>query len=140
MPAKALTPTLRQRYMSEYRAYCNAKERCQNPEHQAAKNYHFRGIKFEFESFAQFMQVMGPRPEKHDLDRKDNDGPYSPENCCWVTRKQNLRNQRKTRMITYRGETKPLVEWAEYFGLNENTVKARFYRYKLSLDRVFGQA
>ena len=43
----------------------------------------------------------------------DNDGPYSPDNCRWVTRSQNLRNRRTNRLETAWGETKTLADWGE---------------------------
>ena len=43
---------------------------------------------------------MGPTWKKGlELDRIDNDKGYGPENCHWVTRKENTRNTRKSRIV-----------------------------------------
>ena len=47
------------------------------------------------------------------IDRIDNDQDYGPINCRWSTRSQQMRNTRKTVLVTAFGETKSLVEWVE---------------------------
>jgi hypothetical protein len=79
----------------ERRAYQNAKDRCLNPKCECYKNYGGRGIKFLFESFEEFLIHVGRRPSiYHSLERRNNDGPYSPANCCWATMEEQHKNKR----------------------------------------------
>lgn len=91
--------------------------RCTNPQNDDYRRYGGRGITVCSnwrESFENFYADMGDPPtDKHTLDRRDVNDNYSPENCRWATRKQQNRNRRDNRPITWNGEAKLITEWAE---------------------------
>lgn len=113
----------------EYQTWLHIKQRCYDPNAAGYDRYGGRGIvvcdRWKDDPAA-FIQDMGPRPgAEYSVDRINNDGPYSPENCRWATRIQQARNTRRTTMLTYKGETKPLNDWAEMHGLAVMTVRSR---------------
>jgi hypothetical protein len=69
---------------------------------------------------------MGKRPARgYQIDRKDNNGPYSAENCHWTTSKQNSRNRRSNRPLTLNGRTMLLSDWATEKGIALSTLHKR---------------
>ena len=89
-----------QSHTKEYNLYQQAKSRCQCKRTRDYPSYGGRGIKFKFESFDQFLSVVGRRPtSRHSLDRKNNDGHYETGNVRWSTQRQQLKNRRVFKSI-----------------------------------------
>jgi hypothetical protein len=77
-------------------------------------------------SFEAFLADVGERPSlAHTLDRKDVNGDYEPGNCRWATKKEQSRNKRNNRLLTYAGESMPMSAWAERLGMKPTTLKRR---------------
>jgi len=96
------TPITKQHRMSHtkiYKVWEHIKQRCLNPNCESYKDYGGRGIiicdKWK-NDFMAFYNDVGNLPfPKAELDRKENDGNYEPDNCRWVTRAINSRNTRR---------------------------------------------
>lgn len=80
-----------------YYSWAAMKARCQNPNNSRFHYYGGRGIRVceRWQSFANFFEDMGRRPEGQTLGRIDNDGHYEPGNCRWETAAQQVRNVRR---------------------------------------------
>ena len=99
-----------------YTIWFKMRQRCMKPTEPAFKNYGGRGITVcsdWAESFVAFRDwaLDNGYAEHLTIERIDNNGPYTPENCRWATRAEQTRNRRYNRHFTCFGETKLLVDW-----------------------------
>lgn len=114
----------------EYRIWKNMKMRCLNPATRNFAEYGGRGITIcdrWRDSFEDFLADMG-RSNGLQIERKDNNAGYSPENCIWATRKTQCRNTRRSFRITADGATRTAAEWSERTGIPEGAIRRRIQR------------
>lgn len=102
------------------------KSRCENPNRSNYDRYGGRGIEVcdEWHSAENFVKwaIESGYQRGLQLDRIDNNGNYCPDNCRWVTPKQNSRNTRRNQFLTIHGETKCVSEWCETAPISPYTV------------------
>ncbi|AUR82095.1 hypothetical protein NVP1021C_32 [Vibrio phage 1.021.C._10N.222.51.F9] len=116
------------RYTPEYSLWLNMKSRCYNPKNHTYKYYGGRGITVcdqWVDDFKQFYDDMCPRPgDDYQIDRRDNDKGYSPENCQWVKRINNVRNRKDSKWWYVHGvKYESLGHASECLGVGINTIK-----------------
>lgn len=114
-----------------YTAWRSMLNRCLNKNFPDFKNYKGRGIKvcrrwrkFQF-FYSDMSDTFCPGLE---LDRKNNNGDYTPSNCQWITRKQQQRNKRTNHIVKIGGASKTIAEWGELTGIKPNTILTRIRR------------
>jgi hypothetical protein len=116
----------------EYDIWCSMRQRCRDPHVKSYANYGGRGITVcerWLHSFENFYADMGPRPSPmHTIERKDNDGPYSPDNCIWILKTLQNMNKRNSRLITLDGQTACFTEWMHRIGIAPATFYQRVQR------------
>ena len=109
-----------------YNVWKTMLHRCNNPKRQKYKDYGGRGIEVctEWNDPNCFMDwaEMNGYTSGLQLDRIDNNGNYCPENCRWVTPKENSRNRRNTVYLTVNGASKSVAEWCEMLHVSQYTV------------------
>jgi hypothetical protein len=113
-----------------YRAYRHMLERCLNRNDPSYPRYGGRGITVCArwrgpDGFINFLADMGEPTAKMTIERRDNSGPYSPDNCCWATRLQQANNTRNVVLLTYNGRSQSIAAWARELGVRSWTLTAR---------------
>lgn len=104
-------------YSPLYTVLNSMKDRCYKTNCSCYPNYGGRGIKIcqewldSVEAFIKWGESNG-YSKGLQIDRKDNDGDYSPENCRFVTRQKNMMNRRVTTYILLDGHK---IAWADAF-------------------------
>ena len=116
------------RFPELYAIWKTMKTRVNNPRSASYARYGGRGITIDpsWYEFDVFLADMGPRPsEDHQIERIDNDGPYSPENCIWGTRQRQANNKCNNRFLEINGAYRTLAQWCRDYGTNRDRVRAR---------------
>jgi hypothetical protein len=113
-----------------YTVWKSMKSRCYNPKNKRYQDWGGRGIvvcdewKENANAFCAWAMANG-YAEGFQIDRLDNDGPYSPSNCSWVTRIINSQNKRNSHFVEIDGQRLVLSEAARRFSIDISVVRRR---------------
>lgn len=131
MPKKITHGMSRSRLYKEYMAM---RGRCK-PNYHNHNVYYGKGVCVcdewlqpgGFERFREWAFENGYN-DNLSLDRIDNDGSYSPDNCRWITMKEQQNNRSDNVFLEYNGEIKTMKQWSECLGMKYSLLKSRHYR------------
>lgn len=121
----------------------NMLKRCYKPGARRYERYGGRGITICDEwrnnptAFFKWAIASGYAPGLW-IERKDVDGNYCPENCCFKTPTEQANNTSRNRFLTYNGETLTVSQWARRIGLDPRTMQKRVSQ-GWELERIFNQ-
>ena len=124
-----------------YSIWAGMIKRCTNEEAKNYMDYGGRGItvcdewRNSFEVFYEWAMANG-YSDQLTIDREDNNKGYSPENCRWITHKEQNNNRRSNRNLTYNGETHNMKEWASIVGINYRTLQNRINQYGWDVEKA----
>ncbi len=123
----------------EYRSWCHAKARCDNPNDQDFKYYGDRGIimcEQWADSFEAFLHYMGKCPPNRSLDRINTNGNYEPGNCRWATPVEQASNRRSVRFIAHEGRVQHMSAWAREFNTSPQRMQELLDKYGLTMEEI----
>lgn len=125
----------------EYTIWCGMRQRCEDPNVSAYKNYGGRGIEVceRWLEFPNFIADMG-ESEGRTIERRDNEKGYSPENCYWASEKQQANNRRSNRVFSYAGKSLNIQQWSEKTGISYFTLRARLVIHGWPVKRALTEA
>ena len=127
-----------------YRIWYRIFRVCNKPNHEKYLFYGGRGIKCFWKSFEEFQDDMYESYLEHykiyghlntTIERVNNNGNYCKENCRWATRKEQARNRRNRKVITFNNQTKSITEWAEIKKIPKIALWLRLYRRNWSIEK-----
>lgn len=116
---------------AEYSVWRGMRNRCENPKEPSYKRYGGRGIAVceRWLKFENFFADMGAHPSSaHSIGRKDNNGPYSPDNCEWVTQVEQCNNTSRNVLLTFNGRTQSISQWSRELKLGQGALISRLRR------------
>ena len=112
-----------------YAVWNQMKNRCYNKNSISYHNYGGRGLKISkswYNSFAQFVSDMGPKPSSiYTIERVNNSIGYSKYNCRWATRKEQAINRRTNKRIFYNNHNLTISEWAKKLNMPFSLIQQR---------------
>lgn len=122
-----------------YNIWLNMKERCKS---KTNKYYGQKGISVckEWEKFPPFAEWALSHGYTDDMtiERVDVNGNYEPQNCKWITAKNQYLNRTDSHYLTAFGKTQTIKEWATETGIAYDTIERRINAYGWTAEDAVG--
>lgn len=133
-----------ERHSKLYAVWIAMKDRCDNPNNKDYHDYGARKITVCSEwldkenGFISFNNWSIDNGYKYGLtlDRIDNEKGYSPNNCRWVTQKEQCNNKRNNHKIAYDGKELTMMQWACILGIPYRTLERRINKYNWTTKKA----
>ena len=113
-----------------YQIWSGVMKRCYNKNSNGFRRYGARGITVaeRWHDPRNFLADMGEPPPEHSIDRINNNGPYSPDNCRWATNEVQSNNRGCVVRLTFDGVTDTLSGWSKRTGISRSALHLRYYQ------------
>jgi len=124
-----------------YKIFHKMHSRCYNPKNERYNRYGGRGINVceewlhDFPSFLEWALSNG-YDDSLSINRINNDGDYSPENCEWADNHTQMNNTSRNIHVQFRGEIKTLGEWSRELGIGYDVLRGYYRRNNQSLNGI----
>lgn len=129
-----------------YKVWEDMKRRCYNQNDRSYKNYGGRGVRVcddwlnDYSAFRAWAYAFGYDPNAEirecTLDRIDNNRDYEPDNCRWISNKEQQNNTSRVRRIEYNDNTYTLLELSVMFGINRQTLYNRLFKLNWPIEKA----
>jgi len=125
-----------------YKLWKSMMHRCYNMKTKAYYQYGGRAIYVEksWHIFSNFVSDMEKSYQRGlTLERQNNNGSYSKNNCKWASRKEQANNRRSNVFLTFQNRTQTLYAWSQELEISHQAIQ---YRLKngWSVDKALGTA
>lgn len=129
-----------------YRVWTGMKDRCYNSNASQYKWYGGRGIgvcqewKESFEAFKMWAEKSGYESSKdgnvQSIDRIDVDKDYCPDNCRWISHKEQMNNTTRNSYLIHDGERMSVSAFCERYGITYQKFVARRLKRNVPSDII----
>ena len=117
--------------------------RCYRPSNSHFHRYGGRGITvcdewLNVQNFVKWCEQVNP-PEGTTIDRIDNNAGYTPDNCRFVSLKENQNNRSTNVLLEWNGRTQTIAQWSEDLNIPYELIYRRIKVLGWSVERALTQ-
>ena len=131
-----------EKYDRLYRIWKAMQHRCYSENDEHYHHYGGKGIVIcdewlsDFDNFVNW-SINNGYNDTLTIDRVDSNKNYCPENCRWITQKEQTNNTSRNKYLEYKGRKQTLAQWCEELGLNYSRTKARINACGWTIEEAF---